>query len=379
MEKKLTFLERNEVIHGRYAHLMDSKLSNMDQDRQAVLMENATKHFLQNTKGLNGATYEEIKKLAETNTNSDVTAFVKIQLPMISKVFPNMITRNLVSVQPMSQPSQKIFYQDVVRDDASSLSSAIHTQRNYANNVEYDPNSPQAIKEIKYTITSSDMSTTEKKLKYSHTIEVAQDVMAYHGIDIASTLTSAMAAEIVREWDRTLLQEMLDQATGGSKTFDMTVPSGISYADKKIWAEGLYEAMIDVDTQIFIKRYRKTNWAVVSANIAGFIEKMQGFRSTAVGDAQKIVAQGGRYEMGTLDNRWTIYVDPFMTNQVLMGYNNPSDWTDTSVIFAPYIMSYLTGVFENPDNQTMTRSILSRAGYRVVVPELLGVVSVSGS
>jgi len=379
--KKLTFLERNEVVFNRYSHLIDSKMGNMDQDRMAVLMENTTQFFTENHKTLNGATYDEIKKLVEgnTNTNADVTAFVKIQLPMISKVFPNMITKDLVSVQPMSQPAQKIFYQDIVRDDDSSLSTAIHSQRNYANNVEYDPDSPTAIKNIKYKITSADMSTTEKKLKYSHTIEVAQDVMRYHGVDIASTLTGAMAAEIVREWDRTLLQAMIDGATGGSKTFDLTIPAGISYTDKKVWAEGLYEAMIDVDTQIFIKRYRKTNWCVVSANIAAFIEKMQGFRSSALGDAAKIVAQGGRYEMGTLDNRWKIYVDPFMTNQVLMGYNNPGDWTDTSVIWAPYILSYLTGIFENPDTQTMTRSILSRAGYRVVVGDLLGVVNCSGS
>lgn len=382
---KTSFIEQNETHKKQYGHMMegikhrtnDERLNILEQNKLGILIDNAVKQFCASHK-MPGDSLDTIREAV--NVSGDAVTFVKTQLPLIRKVFANSIIRDMVSIQPMSQPTMKVHYYDIQRDDATSLADDVHTRRTYADNEEYDEGSPTAIKQIQLVITGSTLSATEKKLKADWTVESEQDIYAYHGINIESDLSNALGAEIVREWDRTVIQDMLTQATGGAATFDQTIPAGISYTDKKVWMEGIFEAMVDVDTQIFKKRYRKTNWAITSPEIAAFIEKMAGFVADPVSVDQKVIATGGRYFTGTLNNRWRIYVDPFFPEQkVLMGYNGGGDWLDTCYVWAPYILSYFSDVFQNPQTFVKSRAVLSRAGRMTVVPNLLGVVTVSGS
>ena len=116
-----------------------------------------------------------------------------------------------------------------------------------------------------------------KKLKGNVTIEVEQDLMAYHGLAAMGLITGSMGAELTREWDRTIIADLFAGATGGIAYFNQTPPAGITYGDRKVWMETLFEKFVDVDTQIFKKRFRKTNYIVVPADQAGFLEKMEGF------------------------------------------------------------------------------------------------------
>jgi len=366
-----------------YAHLIgegikhftgSKELGILETKRMAVMLENA-EETLALQHGMDRHAFRE----AQTSTGS-MSTFVKTQLPIIRRVYPNMISRELVSVQPMTQPTTKLFYYDIKRDDATSLADGIHDKRTYANNVEYNPDSATAIKEINLTLTDSDVSATEKKLKAKWTVEAQQDIMNYHGINVENDLTGALATEITREWDRQNLQSLLDGATGGAATFNLTVPDSLTYQDRKYWMETLYEKFIDVDTQIFKKRYRKTNWILVPADIAGFIEKMAGFRSDGANPEQQVIQTGGRYFMGSLNSRWRCYCDPFFpSNKILMGYNGTGDWLDTAAVFAPYILAYFSDTFTDPNTFQKVRAILSRAAFKVVVGDLLGVITTVGS
>lgn len=379
-----SFLKRNEQYQKTYGHITegvkhfsnDPRLNELEENKMAVMIANATENFCME-KGLSD--YKALKEA--TTLSTDASTFVRIQMPLIRKVYPSMISREFVSVQPMSQPTTMLFYYDIVRGaDGSSLSQEIHDQRTYADNEEYNPSDPMAIKDISLKITSSSVSATTKKLKERHTVESEQDIMAYHGISVEADLVNALSAEIAREWDRVIIQAMLDGATGGASTFDMSVPAGITYGDRKYWMETLYEKMIDIDTQIYKKRYRKTNFCIASADIASFIEKMAGFRADDTSVDQKVISTGGRYFMGTLNSRWRIYVDPFMAStKMLMGYNNPGNWLETSVVWAPYILSYFSDSFLNPDTFVKTRAILSRSCVKVCVPDLLGVLTTTSS
>jgi hypothetical protein len=95
---------------------------------------------------------------------------------------------------------------------------------------------------------------------------------------------------------------------------------------------------------------------------------------------QQAIQTGGRYFMGTLDTRFRVYVDPFLpAGKALLGFNNPGNWMETSYVFSPYVMSYFTDTWTDPNTQQRCRSILSRAAKKAVVPNLLGVLTVSGS
>jgi len=363
------------LVEGVKHFTNDPVLNEREKLNAMIMLENATHNFCSPRK-LNG--YEDVVEVM-TRTD-DASVFVTTQMPMILKAFPAMISNELVSTQPMDQPSKKVFYYDIKRDDGTSTSAAIHANRTYSDNVEYNESSPQAIKTIELSITDSLVSATEKKLKAVWTTEAAQDIANYHGIQIENDLSGALSANIASEWDRIVLQAMLDGATGGSATFDQTTPAGISYEDRKYWMETLFESCIDVDTQIFKKTYKKTNWIVVDADVGGFLEKLDGFVADTTDLITKMVSSGGRYFAGTLKNRWRIYVDPFFpTGKMLMGYNNPTDWKDTCFVWAPYIPLYFSNVFVNPDTFVNTRSILSRNGYFYARPDLCGVVTITGS
>jgi hypothetical protein len=159
----------------------------------------------------------------------------------------------------------------------------------------------------------------------------------------------------------------------------MTQPSGLSYEDRKFWMETIFEKVLDVDNSIFCKRYRRTNFMVVPANIGSFMEKGQGFTASPTGANAQIVRTGGRYFSGTLQNRWRVYVDPFLSGTILMGYNNASDWTDTAFVLAPYIPLYLSAMFQDPNTLHNVKAVMSRMAMVTTVPDLLGKVTVTGS
>ena len=229
-------------------------------------------------------------------------------------------------------------------------------------------------------ITSEDVSATTKKLKGSVTIEVEQDLMAYHGMAAMSLITGNMGAELTREWDRTIIADLFAGATGGIAYFNKTQPSGLTYEDRRYWMETLHERFVDVDTQIFKKRFRKTNYIVIPADEAGMLEKMVGFvpDDTMTVD-RKVLKTGGRYFAGVLKNRWRIYVDPFIEGEILLGYNNPGDWTETSYVFSPYEMAYLSPEVTNPHTFVKTRAVMSRAARKLVIGDLLGKVILTTS
>lgn len=384
---KASFIERNQQLIDKYGHLLDEakhysntpKLNELEENKMALLIDNAVKATCTEMGvDYNSFDLKQIEETAQTAT-SNIAYMIKTKMAMIGQVYPNMMSREIVSLQPIPQPTYKIFYNDFKRDDDSSLAADIHTNRAYANNVEYDPDSPTAVKTITMEITSEDVSATTKKLKGNVTIEVEQDLMAYHGLAAMSLITGNMGAELTREWDRTIIADLFAGATGGIAYFNKTQPSGITYSDRKFWMETLMERFIDVDTAIFKKRYRKTNYIIVPADEAGFIEKMDGFTSDAVAIDQKVLKTGGRYFSGTLKNRWRVYVDPFITGEILLGYNNPGDWTETSYVFSPYEMAYLSPEVTNPNTFVKTRAVMSRAARKLVIGDLLGKVILTTS
>lgn len=383
-----SFITRNNELIDKYGHLLDNakhytgleRLSMLEENKMAILLDNAVQAECR-AKGIDYKTFDltKVEESAQTDTG-DIAFMIKTKMAMIGQVFPNMMTRDIVSVQPIPQPTYKIFYNDFKRgSDGSSLNTDIHDQRNYANNVEYDPDDPTAVQTITMELTSEDVSATTKKLKGNVTIEVEQDLMAYHGKAAMGLITGNMGAELTREWDRTIIADLLSGATGGTAYFNMTEPNGLTYEDRKYWMETLFEKFVDVDTAIFKKRFRKTNYMVVPADIAGVIEKIEGFVPDTLNVDQKTIKTGGRYYSGTLKNRWRVYVDPFIDGEILMGYNNPADWTETSYVFSPYEMAYLSPEVTNPSTFVKTRAVMSRAARKVVIGDLLGKVILTTS
>ena len=89
-----SFLQEDKIRQERWAHLTEGL---QDYDRLAVetLLDNAKRW-----------------EMYETSQARNVGTFTTFAYPLIRRVFPNLIANDLVSVQPMTQPTGLIFFLD---------------------------------------------------------------------------------------------------------------------------------------------------------------------------------------------------------------------------------------------------------------------------
>jgi hypothetical protein len=80
----------------RWAPFLDGISDEYIAETTATLLDNEAKYLTEAPTGTTG--------------QSDVQGLQKIMLPIVRRVFPNLISNNIISVQPISQPSGIIFY-----------------------------------------------------------------------------------------------------------------------------------------------------------------------------------------------------------------------------------------------------------------------------
>lgn len=434
MFAKASFTERNQELMDNYGHLVDgvkhftndARMNELEQNKLAVLLDNCTTETasrLNIPKDVLLKALKDDKDPAGRVANTTISAgggtdpvaggvyIIKNELMMIGQIFPNMISRELVSIQPIAQPDYRIFFKDVIRNQAytnadgevipagQKVNEGILGARNYGNSKEYAGKSDEVpynedpiIRDLGLRISSTTVSTQPKKLRVNVTMEVEQDLKAYHGIDAMSLMTGEMSQEITREWDGDIIADIYaaaasatDPLTGAVRTPNVTTFNTVynplsaqteSYADRIAWMETFYDAVEDVATMIYRKRHRRPNFMIVSPEMAAFLRKAQGFITESTGAESQMIKTGGRYYAGQFKNMMRIYVDTNHKN-VLLGYNGATDWTDTGYVFSPYEMAYITPQFVDPKTLVMTRAMMSRAARKVITADLYGLIQIT--
>ena len=91
------------------------------------------------------------------------------------------------------------------------------------------------------------------------------------------------------------------------------------------------------------------NFIVTSPTVATVLESIPGFASTNNGEADQMEYAFGVQKMGSLNGRYKVYKNPYMTeNLMLMGYKG-SQFLETGAVFAPYIPLIMTPTVRSPD------------------------------
>lgn len=316
----------------------------------------------------------------DTGTTGDIAAFTTVAMPLVRKIFSKLIAMDLVSVQPISQPTAKIFYLDFVFGAAGSgvaKGDSIYTNRDktYATRSESG-----SVKDIQLKLTSTDVTAIEKALKAVWTIELEQDLKAYHNLSIESELMAILQQEIVIEVDGLILTSMLAGATAGNVNWNSGgyLTDDKSTFERKFYDKTLFEALVDASNMIFKKRYRYGTWIVGHPDDIVRLEKCSEFQytETAVDNEGQI----GRHLLGTLFGRWKVYKDPFwpQPGTLLMGYKG-NTWSDTVAYYAPYIPLYTTPLIVDPNDFSPRRGLLSRFAYGTLIGDGLATVTITAS
>ena len=240
------------------------------------------------------------------------------------------------------------------------------------------------IPEINIELRSEPIVAKTRKLKAVWSPELAQDLNAYHSVDAEAELTSMLSDHISLEIDLEILDMLVVNAQtteywsaqigseydSVSQTFSDNSFTGTAWTNMT-WYQTLGQKMQKVSNTIHQLTLRGgANFAVVSPQVATALETIPGFLTDTDGTSMEFAA--GVTRIGSFQNRWTIYKNPYMVdNVVLMGFRGNS-FLETGAVYAPYIPLLMTPVVYDPVNFTPRRGVMTRYAKKIVRPEFFG-------
>jgi hypothetical protein len=242
-----------------------------------------------------------------------------------------------------------------------------------------------AIPQINIQMKSEAIVAKTRKLKAQWTPEFAQDLNAYQSLDAEAELTSIMSEYIALEIDLEVLDMLIQDASAWDEYWSTKNNNYLNegktawatdagyYNTQGQWFQTLGTKMQKVSNKIHQKTLRGgANFIVTSPSVATILESIPGFASSSDGDVTKASYAFGIQKAGQMNNRYTVYKNPYMTeNLMLMGYRG-SQFLETGAVFAPYVPLIMTPLVYDPDTFTPRKGLLTRYAKKMIRPEFFG-------
>jgi hypothetical protein len=252
-----------------------------------------------------------------------------------------------------------------------------------------------AIPEINVQLKSEPIVAKTRKLKAQWTPEFAQDLNAYHSVDAEAELTGILSQYISMEIDLELLDMLIQNAftvegwsainnttiavTNNvlSNPVNTTATTGGFYNTQGGWFQTLGTKLQKVSNKIHQLTLRGgANFMVCSPTVATIIESIPGFASD--GDGEKMEYNFGIQKVGSLNSRYKVYKNPYMTeNVILMGYKG-AQFLECGAVFAPYVPLIMTPLLYDPNTFTPRKGLMTRYAKKMIRPDYYGKIYVSG-
>ena len=214
-----------------------------------------------------------------------------------------------------------------------------------------DPNTAD-FREMAFSIERVAVQARSRALKAEYTTELAQDLRAVHGLDAEAELANILSVEIMNEINREILRAMYYVAKTGCQNTDLNSKVGGGVG-------GVYDLVLDSDGRWSAERFRglmfqiereanqiakdtrrgKGNFIVCSADVASALA-MGGFLNLSPAlNVDLQVDDTGNVFAGVLNNKFKVYIDPFVANNVnfiTVGYKGTSPY-DAGFFYCPYV------------------------------------------
>jgi hypothetical protein len=338
----------------------------------AMVLENQEKWCIQESNiassgGVFGATQTIGSGIANTDSYASGDARLpKILIPMIRRTFPELISQEIVGVQPMGGPVGLAFalryayqgdvlgtgidgkdtpvnspnyrgngtsylsgsqglngtelgYQllDTRFTGASSAFLSGHSEWTFADqdrgvaellaNYELTGNIPQI--ELKFEKTAVEAGT--RRLATRWAVELEQDIKNMNGIDIDGELTNAMSYEIQAEIDREVVMRMIQTAFNAGFGAGYSIWSPVS-ADGRWTAERnitFYQRLI-IEAGRMAARNRRgaANFVIATPRVCSILEMLPDFKTFEITGTVSTTGVGIA-KVGTVGSRFTVYRD----------------------------------------------------------------------
>jgi len=335
---------------------------------------------------------EGIRAFEPTGSEANITAYYPAYTKMLDGVAGN-------EVAPGDAGGTHIRF--VVKESAAvtSVSVRYHKQPTdvtrgdfEATGISNNPEDDAGIPEIDIQMRSIPIVAKTRKLKAVWTPELAQDLNAYHSVDAEAELTSLLSEYVSMEIDLEILDMLRLNAAAKTERWSARVgyeynsasgqfaeSSGASNAyTKGDWFQTLGNKIQSVSNAIHQKTLRGgANWIVVSPEVATILESIPGYATSADGDATKNSYAMGVQKAGMLNNRFTVYKNPYQfENVILVGFRG-SNFLETGAVYAPYVPMIMTPLVYDPKNFTPRKGVMTRYAKKIVRPEFYGKVIIA--
>lgn len=256
-----------------------------------------------------------------------------------------------------------------------------------------------SVPEVNVDITLQPVQAWSRKIKTLWSAESADDLRAMLGMDIESELVGGTASEMQLEIDREIITDLKDAAAAGTNkaTFDAAVPAGRSpiehYSGILTYCDKLSQ-QIHTDTKrgggnfIVCAPDVKTVFSALSRH-----GDFKGVYNPGAGATAPGVGTGGRpgfplpagpqgygiFEAGTLQDRWRVFVDPYMASgKAVIGLKGTT-FLDAGYVYAPYVPMQVTSTFLDPDNFQARKGIRTRYATKLTNTKFYGELSVTNT
>ena len=324
----------------------------------------------------------------------------KILIPMIRRTFPELITNEIVGVQPMSGPVGLAFALRYKYEgdglgpggvDGSAASAAAntggHTAASDGDELGYntldtrftgtssarlsggpgqwsqsdvDKGVAQLLKNYELTskipqvVVSFEKTAVEagtRRLAARWSVELEQDLKNMNGIDIDTELTNAMSYELQAEIDREMIMRMIQVALDAGNGTGFSVWSAAS-ADGRWMAErnrDFYQKLIVESNRIAVRNRRgAANFVVATPRVCAILEMLPEFNAMPINGNVSTNPAVGVAKVGNVGGRFNVYRDTRTEGQfeqgdrsarleyALLGYKGP-EFYDTGIVYCPYI------------------------------------------
>jgi len=379
MNKPQTFIDKNkaERLLEKWAPVLDFKSDSIKEIKDehtrwstAVLLENQEQYCFEQSAGGAGGAFgsgQNYNPAGGSITSSDSYAtgdsrLPKILIPMIRRTFPELISNEIVGVQPMSGPvglafalrykydstglatggvdggasapgtrynqplsygstpgNNELGYQHLDTRFTGVSSSALSGNAAWSfvaqdngvaeilKNFEIQNNIPQ----VNVTFEKTAVEAGTRRLGARWSVELEQDLKNMNGIDIDSEITNAMSYEIQAEIDREMIMRMIQTA--------LNAPAGQGYsfwnpasADGRWLVErnrDFYQRIVIEANRIATRNRRgSANFIVATPRVCAILEMLPEFQWVPVqGDVN--TQPVGIAKIGAIGGRFSVYRD----------------------------------------------------------------------
>lgn len=247
----------------------------------------------------------------------------------------------------------------------------------------YNMEGNSLVPQVDVDIALVSVTAKTRKLKALWSSEASDDLKALHGLDAEAEIVSGLGSEIALELDRELIEDMRAGGTGGQATFDMTVPTGVNQIDHYV---SMLTPLTLLANQIGKNTLRgPANFIVMSYDLAAHVEQIGNhafYRPVFAGDKEALAPaeapqMWGIMKMGTIQNRFFAYKDPFLkANEAVVGFKG-ANFIDAGMVWAPYVPLQITATFLDPNDFKYRKGLRTRYAKLLARGEFYGKLTVS--